>query len=327
MKNILSDMTSTDMEEKKQKSKEIKVRLHRIDRRSCTEIWEVQTDKGQPRRYLGRDDGFGPKEWYTLCGAPPYGYCERDRRVRKDITIIVCDKEWNEVLRDGMDKERFPKSFPSLDEVCNEAWGEVLKKTKKTFSYVTLHGFGEWILKQSFQPLNQTEEANWRHCYYEKIEEEILSRFTWIGEEYAVFKVTQQHTKCDARWYEYHFGKIHREEYEGYTRFFAYEYSERHIGDVLRTLGKRYDEICHAVVETRNGNYGHSMSYFMEEFVGYDLSYSQICDAKEFRLQKAREDYNEANTYYYKLKENEETIRGIEAMLFSMRKQIYKTKK
>ena len=55
-----------DMEEKRD-NKEIRVRLHHIDRGNCTEVWEVQTEKGKPRRYLGRDDGYGPKEWYTLC--------------------------------------------------------------------------------------------------------------------------------------------------------------------------------------------------------------------------------------------------------------------
>lgn len=50
-----------DMEEKRD-NKEIRVRLHHIDRGNCTEVWEVQTEKGKPRRYLGRDDGYGPKE-------------------------------------------------------------------------------------------------------------------------------------------------------------------------------------------------------------------------------------------------------------------------
>ena len=54
-----------DMEEKRD-NKEIRVRLHHIDRGNCTEVWEVQTEKGKPRRYLGRDDGYGPKEWYTV---------------------------------------------------------------------------------------------------------------------------------------------------------------------------------------------------------------------------------------------------------------------
>ena len=198
-----------DMEEKRD-NKEIRVRLHHIDRGNCTEVWEVQTEKGKPRRYLGRDDGYGPKEWYTLCDAP-YGYCERDCHVREDLTLIVCDKDWNEVLRDGTDRERFPESFPSLDEACNEAWSKVVK----VLPHVTHKGFGQWITKQSFLPLSQTEELNWRDSYYEEEASEILSRFTWIGEEYAIFKVTQRHTKCDAQWYEYYAGKTNRRNTSG----------------------------------------------------------------------------------------------------------------
>lgn len=311
-----------DMEEKRD-NKEIRVRLHHIDRGNCTEVWEVQTEKGKPRRYLGRDDGYGPKEWYTLCDAP-YGYCERDCHVREDLTLIVCDKDWNEVLRDGTDREHFPESFPSLDEACNEAWSKVVK----VLPHVTHKGFGQWITKQSFLPLSQTEELNWRDSYYEEEASEILSRFTWIGEEYAIFKVTQRHTKCDAQWYEYYAGKTNRQEHEWYTRFFGYEYHDRHISDVLRTLGRRCDDIIRTAVETRTDHYyGRTVSCFMDEFIGYDLSHEQVRDAKECRLRKAREDYDEANAYYYKLKENEESIRGIELMLHCIRQQIRKMKR
>lgn len=308
----------TDDMEEKRNNKEIKVRLHHIDRGNCTEVWEVQVEDGKPARYLGRDDGFGPKEWYTLCDAP-YGYCERDCHVKEDITLVICDKAWNEVLRDGMDRERFPESFPSLDEACNDAWSKLVNG----LPHVTRCGFREWITKQSFLPLNQTEALNWSDCYYEEETSEVLSRFTWIGEEYAIYRVTQRHTKCDARWYEYYAGKTKRREHEGYVRFFAYEFRDRHISDILRTLGRRCDDISNAVVETRYSKDGPAMSYFMDDFIGYDLSYEQVCDVKEPRLRKAQEDYNEANAYYYKLKENEESIRGIEAVLLLMRRQIH----
>ena len=82
------------------------------------------------------------------------------------------------------------------------------------------------------------------------------------------------------------------------------------------------------MVETSTDHYyGCTVSHFMDEFIGYDLSYEQVLDAKECRLRKARADYNEANAYYYKLKENEESIRGTDALFFFMRKQISKVKK
>ena len=86
---------------------------------------------------------------------------------------------------------------------------------------------------------------------------------------------------------------------EWYTRFFGYEYHDRHISDVLRTLGRRCDDIIRTAVETRTDHYyGRTVSCFMDEFIGYDLSHEQVRDAKECRLRKAREDYDEANAYY-----------------------------
>lgn len=155
---------------------------------------------------------------------------------------------------------------------------------------------------------------------------ETLACFTWIGEKYAICRVTQQHTKCDARWYEYYARKVQRI-YYGHTHFFGYEYYDRHISEVLRTLGKRCEDIGSTAVETRYRKDRPAMSYFMDEFIGYDLSYEQVRAAKECRLRKAREDYNGANTYYYKLKENEVSVRGIEAILLAMRKQMLKAKK
>lgn len=286
--------------EKKQDYKEIKVRLHHIDRGNCTEVWEVQTEEGKPGRYLGRDDGYGPKEWYTLCDAP-YGYCERDCHVRADLTLVICDKDWNEVLRDGMDRERFPESFPSLDEACDGAWDKIVKG----LPHVTRKGFGQWITKQSFLPLSRTEELNWRDCYDEEEASGILSRFTWIGEEYTIFKVTRRHTRCDARWYEYYAGKTNRQEHESYIRFFGYEFHDRHISDVIGTLGRRCDDIFRSVVETRTDHcYGRTVFYFMDETIGYDLSHEQVRDARECRLRKAWEDYDEALAYYHWLEKN-----------------------
>ena len=97
---------------------------------------------------------------------------------------------------------------------------------------------------------------------------------------------------------------------------------------MLRTLGRRCDDIIRTAVETRTDHYyGRTVSYFMDEFIGYDLSHEQVRDAKECRLRKAREDYDEANAYYYKLKANEESIRGIESMLHCIRQQIRKMKR
>lgn len=191
---------------------------------------------------------------------------------------------------------------------------------------MTRKGGREWILKQSFLPLDKTGEGSWQYCLHETVSSETLACFTWIGEKYAICRVTQQHTKCYARWYEYYTRKVQRI-YYGHTHFFGYEFHDRHISDVLRTLGKRCGDISSTVVETRYREDHSAISYFMDEFIGYDLSYEQVRDAKECRLRKAREDYNGANTYYYKLKENEVSVRGIEAILLVIREQMLKAKK
>lgn len=70
--------------------------------------------------------------------------------------------------------------------------------------------------------------------------------------------------------------------------FFGYEFHDRHISDVLRTLGKRCEDIGSTLVETRYRKDRPAMSYFMDEFIGYDLSHEQVRDAKECRLCKGR---------------------------------------
>ena len=303
-----------------QENKGIRVRLSHIRHGECMEVWQLQTPKGEPGRYVCRDT-HGENCWYWLCDAPS-GYCERDYAINNHIAITVCDQSWREITRDGNDRRRYPKSFATLEDTCTEEW----RKIAGNYPGVTRNGFREWILKQSFRPLNGTEEANWQYCRHETVASETLAHFTWIGEKYAICRVTRKHTECDARWYEYYARKVQRI-YYGHTHFFGYEYHDRHISDVLRTLGKRCGDISSTVVETRYREDHSAISYFMDEFIGYDLSYEQVRDAKECRLRKAREDYNGANTYYYKLKENEVSVRGIEAILLAMRKQMLKAKK
>lgn len=303
--------------EKENKPIEIKVRLHHIDSGQCMEVWEIQTEKGKPCRYLSRDDGFGVHEWSTLADAP-YGYCERDCHLKDNITLVICDKEWNELFRDHADRKSFPESFPSLDEACNDTWGKVLKGLPR----VTRTGYEDWITRQAMRPLGQNEEWDWINHDYETTKAEVLSRFTWIGEEYGIFRLTKKHTKCDACWYEYYAGEIHREEHRGYVHFFAYEYHERHISEILSILGKRCNDINNGIVETCQDECGYTKSYFMDEPVGSNLTYQQIQDAKASRFRKACDDYKEANAYYHTLKNNENSTRGIEAELYFILKQI-----
>lgn len=52
-------------------------------------------------------------------------------------------------------------------------------------------GFREWILKQSFLPLDKTGEGSWQYCLHETVACETLVCFTWIGEKYSICLVTR----------------------------------------------------------------------------------------------------------------------------------------
>ncbi|MCE8735725.1 hypothetical protein K0F71_23185, partial [Bacteroides thetaiotaomicron] len=150
-------MIPTTMEVK-QENKGIRVRLNHIRHGECMEVWQLQTPEGKPKRYVCRDT-YGENCWYWLCDAPS-GCCERDYAINNDIAITVCDQSWREITRDSNNRRRYAKSFATLEDTCTEEW----RKIAGNYPGVTRNGFKEWILKQSFRPLNGTEEANWQYC-------------------------------------------------------------------------------------------------------------------------------------------------------------------
>ena len=301
--------------------KVLKVKLHHIDKGQCMEVWSVKPKKGGPRRYVGRSTS-GEHEWSWLCDAP-YGYCERDFECSPGIMFIICDKYGHAILRDGNDRTKFPDSFPTLEESCYTAWNDVEKNW-----YVTRTGFGEWILKQAFiPPRTGADEQNWKDCYQETVKVEILSRFKFLNRKKAIYKLTIQHIKCDALWYEYFAGDFPYNKNVCFDKFFAYEYHEKHIGEMLELLGKRCNDIDQASVQIiydeKRGLTSHT---FMGEFVGYNLSYNEICDVWNRNMRSIADSYREATAYFYALRDNEESIRNIDAILYLMRGQIQEAK-
>lgn len=301
--------------------KVLKVKLHHIDRGQCMEVWSVKPKKGGPRRYVARNTS-GNHEWSWLCDAP-YGYCERDFECSPGIMFIICDKYGHAILRDGNDRTKFPNSFPTLEECCDTAWKDIEKN-----QYITRIGFGEWILKQATVPLRTgADEQNWKDCFQEIDKVEVLSRFKFLKRRKAIYKLTKRHTECGATWYEYYVGNFPYNENECFDKFFAYEFHEKHIGEILELLGKRCDDIDHASVHTaydeERGLTSHS---FMGKSVGYNLSYEEICDIKNRAIKSVADSYQEATTYFYALRNNEGSIRDIDAILYFIRKQIQEAK-
>ena len=273
--------------------KELHVRLHHVRKGECQEIWEVQPEKGKRPRHLSRDT-YGEHEWYRVCDAP-YGYCERDYPLHEDIELVVCDRQWQPLFRDGNDRERFPKPFPTLEEKCIEEWNKI----HAGYPHVSKRGFGEWILAQSLRKLYNADEMNWVHSRYTVVKEEILSRFTYLGEEKAIIRQTVKHTLCEAEWHEYFAGKEIRDQYDGFDLFFGYEYYYKPIAEVLETLRGYLEPVEKAEVRSEYFEpYNCQVFYFMEEQVGMgELPPERMREIKQEYLLKARGYIAEAERY------------------------------
>ena len=141
------------------------------------EVWQLQTPEGKPRRYVCRDT-YGENCWYWLCNVQ-FNYCERDYAISDHIVITVCDQSWREITRDSNNRRRYAKSFATLEDTYTGEW----RKIVGNYPGVTRKGFREWILKQSFLPLDKTGEGSWQYCLHKTLASETLACFTWVGRE------------------------------------------------------------------------------------------------------------------------------------------------
>ena len=196
---------------------ELKVRLHRIEDGLCREIWEIQQEKGLSRRYLSRATrGF--HEWMTLSNS----YLEPIEALTSNIVVIICDRNWNELAREGNDPSLFPNTYPTLNKLCKKHWNII----KPQYPDVTYDGFSDWILDWSVERLYNADEDNWIHFWNTTETIEILHKFDYLGEKYVITRQTKKHTRCDAVWFEYYAGKENMGKYESYAMFYGFEYNK-----------------------------------------------------------------------------------------------------
>ena len=136
----------------------------------CRDVYKRQ-EEGSPKRYVGRDMSCCDRLWSALCDAP-YGCCEPDCHLSKAVEIIVCDKNWNEQLRDGNDRELYPESFPTLEETHDSEWAAV----KKQIPGVTKEGFSTWIEAKMPPNVSDINRLNWQApTHYDVIETKAVS--------------------------------------------------------------------------------------------------------------------------------------------------------
>lgn len=101
------------------------------------------------------------------------------------------------------------------------------------------------------------------------------------------------------------------------------EYKGKHISEIVETLGKRLGKASQSPVCTGyNSRHRHYEHTFMGKRIGTDMSYAEITDVRDAELRSIGDAYREAYRYYLLLRENEHCIRGIDARLYFIRKQI-----
>lgn len=214
--------------------KQINVKLHHISDGEYLEVWESKAEKGQKPLFFGRIT-HGGYEWVTLCDAP-YGYCEVNYTVSDDVEFIVCDNDWNELFRDGNGTGYENHGFPSLENLCHTEWGKVQKR----FPDVKRSGFYEWILSKATRPLNNVEKDNWTMMQFREVNSVIVHEFKYLGQEYAIIRVTKKHSECDEFWYGYYAGRKERDKFESYVHWYGYEFSDELSAKLLAEETIRY---------------------------------------------------------------------------------------
>lgn len=222
-------------------TKQLKVRLYRIDRDRVMEIWQsepVPTANPQinSRLYLGRDIADGG--WCFLSDAPG-GYCEPSHHIGPHLNLTVCDNKWEELFQSGNNRLLYPEGFPTLKKVAQTEWESIKDK------YPNLQSDGVQAWLDTFRPekLEYPDSINWDHNRYKNIDPDniledshmvtheidsdfktqIIHTFLWLNEPYHIIRYAQRHTMCDARWYEYMVVSMDKGKVEDNIHWLAYQ--------------------------------------------------------------------------------------------------------
>lgn len=206
------------MEKKNNKprvKKSYTVRLNRIDKANCREIWETKPGQEEKVRYFSRDI-HGLHGW-CYSGGP---YSEDICCVENNVQFEICDKQWNPLLVDGTNKEQFPASFHSLEQLCKQNWSEI----KDRFPDVKEEGLQSWLEEKMPKDVSDHDRINWSHSLFTVIKQETLASFTFIGETYNIIRVHKKHSLCPAEWYVYLVKRENRKQHEDYSAWFDIEF-------------------------------------------------------------------------------------------------------
>ena len=87
------------------KKKELKVRFHHDDKSYFREFWEIFPEGNQKQPCFIIRDTSGPGGSWRVASGEFYEPCFE---VSDEATLILCNHKWEEHLRVGNDKGRFP---------------------------------------------------------------------------------------------------------------------------------------------------------------------------------------------------------------------------
>lgn len=201
------------------KKKELKIRFHHDDKGYCREFWEIfPEDKQRQPCFILRDTSGPGGSWRVASGE----FYEPGFEVSDEVTLILCNHKWEEHLRVGNDRGRFPIGFPTLQEACRKAWNDF---TEKPARLLDLPDFWRWFAPHLPQELPSWEQDNWRDNNRRTVEREVLARFDFCGDEMQIIRITERHTLCGLTWRKY-FANWAQEDYTVSSGwFYGYEVS------------------------------------------------------------------------------------------------------
>ena len=199
------------------KKKELKIRFHHDDKGYCREFWEIFPEEGQKQPCFILRDTSGPGgSWRIASGE----FLEPSFEVSDEATLILCNYAWEEHLRAGNDKGRFPVGFPTLQEACHEAWNDL---SDKPVRLLDIPDFQRWFAPHSPAKLPSRERNRWRDDNCETVRHETLARFGFCGDEMVILRITERHTRSGLTWRIYYADYADADRLPDYAMFYGYE--------------------------------------------------------------------------------------------------------
>lgn len=199
-----------------EKKKEYKVKIIITENDDFNEIWQVIGENS----YFARHTLYNT--WFFVNDAP-YGYCELDHACPKEYVFIVCDQDGKELFRSTNGDSS--SAFPAYPKVCITEWDKI----STHYPNASRNGFRKWLLQ--YLTSDVLEKLKGQCCipdnfctfWFDQTNDEILSRFDYLGKKCAVHRLTMKSQYSEAMWYDYMVGHETPAEFEPFGYYAGWE--------------------------------------------------------------------------------------------------------